>query len=126
MVSASFLLVPACPSVLAWLLPCDSPPATGWAHVLGSCGTVAAVAMGGLHRQVVRRGEVFWAENRFGEPSAPGRQESPVLAAVLSTVCLALQARSSSRVVGWSLRQVELWYIQGCTCVGSHSGSGDG
>lgn len=37
MVSASFLLVPACPSVLAWLLPCDSPPATGWAHVWGSC-----------------------------------------------------------------------------------------
>lgn len=49
-----------------------------------------------------------------------------MLAAVLSTVCLALRARSSSRVVGWSLRQVELWYIRGCTCVGSHSGSGDG
>lgn len=41
-----------------------------------------------------------------------------MLAAVLSTVCLALQARSSSRVVGWSLRQVELWYIQGWTPCG--------
>lgn len=79
MVSASFMLIhaylswPGC-SLVTHLLP----PA--WCM----CGCTASAAWA-----IQADGEGrSWAENWFGEPSAPRKQESPVLAAELSMVSL--------------------------------------